>query len=245
MALDTSTAVMSAAVLGIPKSAPSSEGAGGATSTEGAQVCAAALCDTAQRHAGQVMPMLDSVLKRSDIEVSRLDEIWVCNGPGSFTGVRIGVATVKGLAMPLNIPVRTFSSTRLMACSAYRAATDVVPVSKPWVAVLDAKRGDVYYGVYGFEKGVVTVYEEGVEVLEALLNRSALRGAQWVCSEPPILQRLEHLERGEQKRACVLCVPEVRYLTLPQGEGEAPILTAQAIGANYMRASQAERDRRK
>ena len=70
-----------------------------------------------QNHSVLVMPMIDNILKNNNIKVNDLNEIIVVNGPGSFTGVRIGVTIAKTLALTLNIPIKTISSLEIYAVS--------------------------------------------------------------------------------------------------------------------------------
>ena len=73
--------------------------------------------ETQHNHSITTMPILESVLKEAKIEVEELDQILVVNGPGSFTGVRLGVTIAKTLAFTLNIPIRTLSSLLIKAVS--------------------------------------------------------------------------------------------------------------------------------
>lgn len=70
-----------------------------------------------QHHSDYVMPMISNVLKKNNLNVHDITEIIVVNGPGSFTGVRIGVTIAKMLAYTLNIPIKTISSLELYAIS--------------------------------------------------------------------------------------------------------------------------------
>ncbi|MBR3791532.1 MAG: tRNA (adenosine(37)-N6)-threonylcarbamoyltransferase complex dimerization subunit type 1 TsaB, partial [Clostridia bacterium] len=63
------------------------------------------LVNTKKTHSQTLMPMIDSALKQAELEISDIDLIVSANGPGSFTGLRIGVSAVKGLAHALDIPV--------------------------------------------------------------------------------------------------------------------------------------------
>ncbi len=69
-------------------------------------------------HSEVVVPSLDEILKKSEIELSDLDEIIVVNGPGSFTGVRIGVTIAKTIAYSLSIPIKTITSLEMYGVSA-------------------------------------------------------------------------------------------------------------------------------
>ena len=70
-----------------------------------------------QNHSTLVMPMIDNILKSNKITTSELNEIIVVNGPGSFTGVRIGVVIAKTLAYTLNIPIKTITSLECILVS--------------------------------------------------------------------------------------------------------------------------------
>ncbi|MCL2342047.1 MAG: tRNA (adenosine(37)-N6)-threonylcarbamoyltransferase complex dimerization subunit type 1 TsaB [Firmicutes bacterium] len=92
----------------------------------GAGICSAALLkDTdiilelniegAKIHSENLMPLIDELLTKSNMKLSDIDLIGVDNGPGSFTGIRIGVSTVKGLAAPSNIPIVPVSSLEALS----------------------------------------------------------------------------------------------------------------------------------
>lgn len=68
-----------------------------------------------RNHSDYTMPMLKDLLENNNLSVHDLDEILVCNGPGSFTGVRIGVTIAKTLAYTLNIPIKTITSLECLA----------------------------------------------------------------------------------------------------------------------------------
>ena len=98
-----------------------------------------------RNHSDYTMPMLDEILKRNKIKPHDLNEILICNGPGSFTGVRIGVTIAKTLAYTLNIPIKTISS---LDCLALSTKTDKIKIS----IIKDVK--GVFYGfeIYAQER---------------------------------------------------------------------------------------------
>ena len=79
-------------------------------------------------HSTLVMPMLDSILKNNNIETSYLNEIIVVNGPGSFTGVRLGVTIAKTLAYTLNISIKTITSLESFAVSTITDSNKLVTI---------------------------------------------------------------------------------------------------------------------
>jgi tRNA threonylcarbamoyladenosine biosynthesis protein TsaB len=96
-------------------------------------------------HASSLVVFIDEILKENNIKPSALKAIAVSKGPGSYTGLRIGVSTAKGLCYALNIPLIAIATTQSMAKQYYLQHTDyngcVVPL-------LDARRMEVYGAVY-------------------------------------------------------------------------------------------------
>ena len=88
----------------------------------------------------KILPILDEKLSSSNMALKDINKIFVTNGPGSFTGVRIGVTIAKTIAWALNIPIITLSSLELMATT----NTD----KKYLVPMIDARRGNVFAGIY-------------------------------------------------------------------------------------------------
>lgn len=81
------------------------------------KVLASSIKTSERHHSDFTMPMLDNILKDNNITVHNLNEILVVNGPGSFTGVRLGVTIAKTLAYTLNIPIKTITSLETLAIS--------------------------------------------------------------------------------------------------------------------------------
>ena len=96
-------------------------------------------------HSQTLLPAVDSLLTRTNVSRRQVDKLAVCVGPGSFTGLRIGVATAKGLAMALNVKVVTLSSLQVVAASVIPAPA---PESPPVFACINARRGTVYTASY-------------------------------------------------------------------------------------------------
>jgi len=94
----------------------------------------------------QLLPAIDALLAISGSALDAVDAFAVSVGPGSFTGLRVGVATVKGLAFGSARPVAPVSTLAALACAA-GAPGDTV------AAILDARRGEVYAGVYELTQG--------------------------------------------------------------------------------------------
>jgi len=96
-----------------------------------------------QSHSLQLLPMVDEVLKEADIKLSQCDGLIFGRGPGSFTGVRIGVGVAQGLAFAADLPVVGVSSLQAMAQLAF-----IKYQQTKIMAVIDARMGEVYNGYF-------------------------------------------------------------------------------------------------
>ncbi len=98
-------------------------------------------------HSQTLMPTVEALLKMTNTDISDIDVFAVDAGPGSFTGVRIGVASVKGMTMPLDKPCAAVSTLEAMAYS--------MPYREGIVcAVMDARCAQVYNALFSLEDGV-------------------------------------------------------------------------------------------
>lgn len=97
-------------------------------------------------HSQKIMPMIDMVLAEAELEVSDIDLFAVSNGPGSFTGVRIGVATINALAHASNKPVVPVNSLESLAYNLCGAEKIVCPI-------IDARHENVYHAMYEWRGG--------------------------------------------------------------------------------------------
>lgn len=96
-------------------------------------------------HSQTLLPMLDEIVRMTEQEMGTIDAIAVAAGPGSFTGLRIGSATVKGLAQALNKPVISVPTVDGLAGNLYGTDKLVCPI-------MDARRNQTYTGLYEFLK---------------------------------------------------------------------------------------------
>ena len=92
-------------------------------------------------HSQTLLPMLDEIVKMTNIDLTELDAIAISKGPGSFTGLRIGAATVKGLAMVLDIPVIPVATVDGLAYNLYQTNSIICPL-------MDGRKNQVYTGLY-------------------------------------------------------------------------------------------------
>ncbi|MGH7579075.1 MAG: tRNA (adenosine(37)-N6)-threonylcarbamoyltransferase complex dimerization subunit type 1 TsaB, partial [Gemmatimonadales bacterium] len=116
----------------------------------------------ARRHAGALLPMISSAMERRGVSLDDLSGVLVSDGPGSFTGLRVGAAVGKALARARALPLWTAPSLMVRAAGVAGAGRLVLAVS-------DALRGDLYATAVRFDAGRVQVeLEPGVWRPEAL-----------------------------------------------------------------------------
>jgi len=96
-------------------------------------------------HSQTLLPMIDEVAKMTELDKSALDAVAVAGGPGSFTGLRIGSATAKGIALALKIPIINVPTLEGLATNFYGSENLICPM-------LDARRSEVFAGIYCYEE---------------------------------------------------------------------------------------------
>lgn len=194
-------------------------------------------------HSQTLLPMLDEVAKMIELDLQSVDLIAVAGGPGSFTGLRIGSATAKGLGLALDKPLVAVPTVDALAYNLFGCSTDICPI-------MDARRNQVYTGVYRFEAGqFVTVEPQipmAVEELAQRLNKTG-RPVTFLGDGVPVygalLERLltipyqfapAHVNRQRAGSVAALGI-----LYAKEGRTE----TASQHRPDYLRLSQAERER--
>lgn len=117
-------------------------------------------------HSQTLLPMLDEVAKMIDLDLNSIDTIAVAAGPGSFTGLRIGSSTAKGMALALKKPILSIPTLEGLA---YR----LTPVTDELVCpLMDARRNQVYTGIYQNKKeGIEAVRQQEAVAIEKLIEQ--------------------------------------------------------------------------
>lgn len=126
---------------------------------------------SALTHSRTLLPMAEDMLKNAELRLSDVDLIAVAHGPGSFTGIRIGVATVKGLAWAAEKPCVGVSTLEAMAWHGLAVGGYICPV-------MDARRSQVYNALFKIENGrPVRMTEDRPIALEELAKEVTALGA--------------------------------------------------------------------
>lgn len=106
-----------------------------------------------RRHTRLLLPMIDALLKKCEVDVQQLDAIAFSAGPGSFTGLRVSAGTVQGLAFAANCPVLSVSTLAVLAQTS--ATQQHLKEGTRVLASLDARMDEVYWGDYQVVQGLV------------------------------------------------------------------------------------------
>ena len=189
-------------------------------------------------HSRTLLPMGEDMLKNAELNWKDVDLIAVAQGPGSFTGIRIGVSMVKGLAWALEKPCVGVSTLEAMAWHGLAAGGLVCPV-------MDARRGQVYNALFEIQDGrPVRLTEDRPIALEELAEE--LASFDW----PPFL-----VGDGAELSAAFFAARGIEYRLAPENlrmqsawgvamaaEGKEPG-AAESLLPVYLRLSQAERER--
>lgn len=207
------------------------------------KLIASATLNVGLTHSQRLLPMLSALLESAALTMQDIDMVAVVNGPGSFTGLRIGIATAKGLAEAAGCPLLTVSTLEAEAWAARGMGAYICPL-------LDARRNEVYTALYD---------ESGAEIWPAMAiapDELAARltefangcpGARFVLVGDAAALYIDKMR--EMLAAPVLLTspdkrmfgaPGCAFLALERAEQATPPEQAQAF---YLRLSEAERNR--
>lgn len=171
----------------------------------------------------QLLPTISEILREAGVGLKDLSAVAVVNGPGSFTGIRVGVSAAKGLAEGLGVPVIALSRLELLARKNPEGNA---------VAVLDAGRGEFYAGFY----------REGGCETEALLTRDALSQALAGCGLPVVVCEPQVFSALEDIPPVSVAAPTAVDALRVGGERFLAGLfdDISSLDANYLRRSESE-----
>lgn len=126
--------------------------------------------NTGRTHSENLMPMIKEAFNKTNLQLKDIDLIVCDKGPGSFTGIRIGVATTKGFSDSLNIPAIGISSLEVFVYN----KKEELKENNYICSVIDCKNANCYYAVYEFKNNsfieIVPPTADNMNVLESLKN---------------------------------------------------------------------------
>lgn len=194
-------------------------------------------------HSQTLLPMLDEVAKMIELDMDSLDAIAVSKGPGSFTGLRIGSATAKGLGLALNKPIVSVPTIDAMAFNMWGAKDLVCPI-------MDARRQQTYTGLFEFKDGKMnTIIEQSVLMIEEIIEKINEIGKKviflgdgvdvfkdYIKENIKVPYEYALANNNKQRASSVAVLGEIMF---KEGKDEL----ASEHKPDYLRLSQAERER--
>ena len=194
-------------------------------------------------HSQTLLPMLDEIAKMTELDLNSIDAIVVAAGPGSFTGLRIGSATAKGLGLALKKPLIAIPTVEGLAYNLYDISGLICPI-------MDARRKQVYTGIYRFTDHQLKVVEDQMAVpMETVIEKLNQYGEavtflgdgvsvfhELIAEKMTVPYSFAPAHVNKQRAAAVATLGEIYYR---QGKTE----TAMEHVPDYLRVSQAERER--
>ena len=194
-------------------------------------------------HSQTLLPMLNEICRMTEQDLATVDAIAVAAGPGSFTGLRIGSATAKGLGLALDKPIIAVPTVDAISMNLWGTSAVVCPM-------MDARRQQVYTGLYDFtDEGLNVIKEQCAVSVEEICEEINKLGREVIIlgDGVPVYRELigsllkvrfsiapPHMSR---QRAGALCTLAAQYMR------EGRLQTADEHSPIYLRLSQAERER--
>jgi len=212
--------------------------------SENGKILASGYQDTGLTHSRTLMPIVEHILKNTGLTISEMDAIAVAAGPGSFTGIRIGVSAAKGLAFAMDKPTVGVSTLAAMARNV--AFSDGLVV-----CAMDARRNQIYNALFEARDGQLTRLTEdrAISLAELAEELRANFLPKTVVGDGAMLCRDFLSENGVE---CRLAPPHLRMqnamsvaLEAEALAAEGRLASAQALEPVYLRPAQADRLRQK
>ncbi len=199
--------------------------------------------DYRKTHSQTLLPMIDEILRMTETDKHSLDVIAVSEGPGSFTGLRIGAATVKGLAAALNKPVAAVPTLEMLAYNFCGTEELVCPM-------MDARRNQVYTGLYAFEEEKLCIrisqracaLEEIIRLLNEQERQVVLLGDAIDAYRDELEQKLTCPHRFAAAHMYKQNAASLAVLALWRAQ-RGEVMDGAMLVPEYLRMSQAERER--
>ncbi len=220
-------------ILGIDSSAITA----GCALYDGTKIVAEQFLNTRHTHSETLLPMVENMLNDAEVKLSDIERIAVTNGPGSFTGLRISVSCVKGMAMGADIPVVPVSTLEAIAYN-FIGFDGII------CACMDARLSQVYNALFRSENGVITrlCEDRAIKLNELSKELDKLDGRIIFAGDGAVLA-YEFTEKKYELAPLVLRYQRGSGVCLAAWEKTA--IDPAALMPSYLRLSQAEREKQR
>ena len=162
--------------------------------SEGGQILASRIDETPRMQSSMLAPYIVEVLKEAGLRANHLDAVAVSEGPGSYTGLRVGVSTAKGICFGAGLPLIGVDTLQILACQALPLIPGLTRDPHRIIAFLDARRMEVYAATFDAEgrkcsdtAAVIldeTSYQEELAAGPVLFIGTGIEKFQAICQHP-------------------------------------------------------------
>ena len=191
--------------------------------------------DNGRTHSENLMPLVDELLKRNHLKVEDIEMLSCCVGPGSFTGIRIGVASMKPIAEVLNIKIASVTSLETLAKNV------IIEEHEKIVALIDARNNQVYCGIFDNHYNLVEDYiADDIQVVLEICKKYediVFVGNGAVLHQEFLKTNIKNAKFSEENKQFAKNVGVLGYKKYLENN----LCTADTIMPIYLRKSQAER----
>ena len=211
--------------------------AGSLALTDGSQLLAELNLDVRMTPTEWLLSSIEELLELAGLERTDIDGVAVVNGPGSFTGLRVGLATAKGLGISTGCPLLDVSSLQCLAMS--------LPFSSlPICAVMDARKQEVYAATYRWEDGLPHAVDverviKPADLLESIQEETVFVGSGALVYRDLIVEKLGNQALFAPTFMNLPRAAAAAYLALADWEA-GQVLSVDELMPNYLRPSEAE-----
>ncbi len=189
-------------------------------------------------HSETLLPLIKELLDEQNLSIKDIDCFAISTGPGSFTGLRIGISTVKGLAISLNKPCFSASTLEALALNASEFEGKII------CPVMDARRGEFYNALFSVQGGkLIRLCSDravpGTEIYKEIFDKDYVvlgDGAEKFAEQNPEAEK--HLAPIEIRRQSGASVAKLAL----QEENKKQFVFCDSLSPKYIRIPQAERE---
>lgn len=189
--------------------------------------------DDGKTHSENLMPLIDEILRKNNLKLNQIQMLACCVGPGSFTGIRIGVATIKPIAEVLKIKIASITSLETLARNVENEETIV--------SLIDARNNQVYAGIFDKnynkkEESIADDINVAIDKIKKYTNVICVGDAS-ILHHDLLEEKMPNMKFADVNYQSAKNVGKLGYKKYLEND----LLTADEIIPIYLRKSQAER----
>jgi len=188
--------------------------------------------DNGKTHSENLMPLVKELLEKTETDLSKINLIAVSCGPGSFTGIRIGIASIKAIAEVYNIPVAEVTSLETLACNDESDRTKI--------AIIDARNNQVYMGIFNQDYNLQENYlADDINIIFEKISKytNCVFVGDGAVLHKELLSKINGAIFAEKNKQSAYCTGKIGYKKFKENN----LKNADTVMPIYLRKSQAER----